>query len=129
MEMVFPYVTKTQSNTFDASYKNAFKQIKDIRDFRLAYIDELSGQEMAVALFKDLVSGRKCKLEEMYKTTLEFEIHFKFIILSNLMPTFKVDGGMKRRGIVFEFINLFTDDKRKVNNVTIFEKDEVLDLF
>ncbi len=30
MEMVFPiYVTKTQSNTFDASYKNAFKQIKD----------------------------------------------------------------------------------------------------
>jgi phage/plasmid-associated DNA primase len=50
-----------------------------------------------------MIGGNVAKVEELYKTTLQFTINFKIMITSNLMPKFKPDKGIKRRGVVCEF--------------------------
>ena len=130
MEIVFPiYVSKLDHKTFNERYEKAYKQIIGLQNIRLAYIEELEAEKLALGLFKDMVNGNIAKVEEMYKTTLEFTINFKIMITSNLMPKFKPDKGMKRRGVVCEFKNYFTSDKRQVNGTSIFEIEDVKSLF
>ncbi len=122
-------MSKLDHKTFNARYEKAYKQIIGLQNIRLAYIEELEAEKLALGLFKDMVNGNIAKVEEMYKKTLEFTINFKIMITSNLMPKFKPDKGMKRRGVVCEFKNYFTSHKRQVNGTSIFEIEDVKSLF
>jgi len=130
MELVFPiYVSKLDHKTFNERYEKAYKQIIGLQNIRLAYIEELQAEKLELSLFKDMVNGNVAKVEELYKTTLQFTINFKIMITSNLMPKFKPDKGIKRRGVVCEFKNYFTSDKRQVNGSSIFEIEDVKSVF
>ena len=109
LETMFPFhVLKLDSRTFNENYGKQHKQLIKLHKLvRICYIEELSSCKLDVNLLKDFVSGNKLNVEVMYGTCTDVMLLCKLIVISNSLPKFAADRGIKRRGVQSEFRNQF----------------------
>ena len=132
MQIVYhTYVEKIESKTFSENYQYANKNYHKLHGVRIAFVEEIEDTKLNIPAIKDLVNGTEMTYNIPFKTTTgTLSIHCKLIITCNKFPSFSVDGGMKRRGLICEFNNTFVDEQSDVNHKKrIYVKEDIKDLF
>jgi len=120
-KMIFDiYTMKLDNRTFDSNYSKMHKQFIHLinNPIRLAYIEELSRNNLNVDLLKDFVDGDSLNVEIMYGTSTTKNIQCILSTCSNKDFNMKeADAGIMRRGLVqyynSKFIKNVEDDSIK----------------
>lgn len=103
-KMIFDiYTQKLDNRTFDLNYSKTHKQFIHLinNPIRLAYIEELSRNNLNVDLLKDFVDGDELNVEIMYGTSTTKSIQCILSTCSNKDFNMKdADAGVMRRGLV-----------------------------
>ena len=109
-EKCFPcYTHKLEKETFEAGYTKVHKQIQPCKGIRMVYIEEFSKKKMDTSLFKDLVDGNSKSNEVLFAYMEIIKILFKLNFLTNHIPNFGTDAGVKRRGYLANMQNRFLE--------------------
>ena len=122
-----PYVICLPKNTFDKGNTKKDKILNTITSqTRYIFIQELSDKAQESDDFKELADGR-VETTELYKDGVRnINVYAKMTFNSNNLISVKLDSGISRRIIGYQFKNTFTSDNTQVDNKTIFEKDKDL---
>lgn len=93
-------------------------------NIRLYFVDEIDSKTLDTSILKKICDG-DIKAKQLYRDGVhKVDVYGTLIINSNMLITFSVDSGSKRRIIGYEYKNKFVDEKdyKLVNNTTIFKK-------
>jgi hypothetical protein len=105
-----PYCRKLTNEFLKINYGLIHKELAELKGIRMSYMEEYpKNVDLNVDMYKDLVDGNAITNKVMYGTTDEIQITFKINILSNHLPKFDSDKGIKRRGLLCELNNCFLD--------------------
>ena len=105
----FPqYTEKMSTNLFAKGYAQVHKEMAEIKYARMVFIEELPDKNLDTKLLKNFCDG-SIRNTIMYGTSETISLQAKLYIASTVIPTFKVDEGIKRRGIIIQCNNKFVD--------------------
>lgn len=120
------YTRKLTNEFLKVNYTLIHKELAELKGIRYAYMEEYpKNVDLNVDMYKDLVDGNSITNKVMYGTTDEIQITFKINILSNHLPKFEADKGIKRRGLLCELNNCFLDkdDYKKAKNTYLLDSN------
>ena len=126
------YSAEICRRTFEEGYQNAHKQLNLIgKPIRFIMIEELGINKLNVELFKKVVDGNELRIEQLYGTTINMQLHTKFYITSNKDPRFHNDNGIARRGLAINLKNKFVKKEqyeKDKNTKGVYLRNEKLDV-
>ena len=121
------YFQCLKNDTFSNHNNNKDKSLNSFNNYtRYYFLNEIDTRSLNTDLIKSVVDG-KIQTNKLYQDgTFKTRTQGTLIFVSNHMINFKTDSGIERRLKGYEYKNEFTDDKTRVNNDTVYLKDEKL---
>ena len=93
-EIMPNYVGEIDRKPFENGYSKAHKHLQNLRGKRIVYVEEMSGKEQNIEVFKQIGDGKVIKNEIMYGTDETINVMCKLLFLSNCQANLKIDGGI-----------------------------------
>jgi phage/plasmid-associated DNA primase len=105
------YTFKLDTDVFNHNYSMRHKQYAKLKKpVRIGYVEEMKRDKLDIDVLKNFVDGHKNNTNVMYGEADNLEIHCKLTSVSNNEPSFTVDEGWTRRGLIEYFKNRFVSE-------------------
>jgi len=127
-KIIGDYVKLLPTKTFE-SHNNPDKTLADIRLYnRFFVVEELTMKNQNRSLIKSFSDGLISTNKLYTDGSFQIKLHGVLNMISNHLMSHHNDSGMARRTNAYEYKNVFINEndkneKRKINNKTIFKRD------